>query len=47
MLPVGDSTLEAIEYALRALEQRAEVTSQNVSNAEVPGYKASRLDFDV
>ena len=46
MLPVGDSTLEAIEYALRALEQRAEVTSQNVSNAEVPGYKATRLDFE-
>lgn len=46
MLPVGDSALDAIEYALRALEQRAEVTSQNVSNSEVPGYKATRLDFE-
>jgi flagellar basal body rod protein FlgB len=46
MLPVGDSTVQTIEYALRALEQRAEVTSQNVSNAEVPGYRANRLDFE-
>ena len=46
MPSIGDSALQSIEYALRALEKRAEITSQNVSNADVPGYRASRLEFE-
>lgn len=46
MVPLGDRATQAIEYALGALERRAEVTAHNVSNAEVPNYQASRLDFE-
>ena len=46
MNPVGDKTMQAIEYALDALDRRAEVTAQNVANALVPGYQASKLPFE-
>ena len=46
MLPVGDSTMQVIEYALKALEQRAQVVANNVANSEVPGYRAKRLNFE-
>ena len=46
MVPIGDSTMQVIEYALKALEQRAQVTANNVANAEVPGFRAERLDFE-
>ena len=46
MTPIGDETVEAIEYALDALALRAEVTANNVANAEVPGFVASRVSFE-
>ena len=46
MLPVGDSTMQVIEYALKALEQRAQVVANNVANSETPGFRAKRLDFE-
>ena len=46
MTPISDTTMQAIEYALGALARRAEVTAQNVANAEVPNYQASRLSFE-
>ena len=46
MLPIGDSTMQVIEYALEALEKRAQVVANNVANAEVPGYRAERLNFE-
>ena len=46
MLPIGDDTLQVIEYALDALELRSEVTANNVSNSEVPGFTASRVSFE-
>jgi len=44
--PISDTTMQAIEYALGALARRGEVTAQNVANAEVPNYRASRLSFE-
>ena len=46
MLPIGDQTMEVIEYALNALELRSQTTANNVANAEVPGFRASRVSFE-
>ena len=46
MLPVSDKTISVIEYALNALEKRSEVTANNVANSEVPGFAASRVNFE-
>lgn len=42
----SDQTMAVIEHAMRALEMRSEVTANNVANAEVPGFRASRLSFE-
>ena len=46
MLPISDTTIDAIEYALVALETRSRVTANNVANAEVPNFGASRVEFE-
>lgn len=46
MLPITDKTIDTIEYALNALEMRSRVTAHNVANSEVPGFKASRVEFE-
>lgn len=46
MLPIGDQTMDVIEYALDALELRSQVTANNVANSEVPGFRASRVSFE-
>ena len=46
MGPVGDSTLTAVEYALRALAQRAEVNAHNVANLNTPGFRATKVEFE-
>jgi flagellar basal-body rod protein FlgB len=38
--------MQAMEYALRGLERRREVISNNVANSETPGFIASRVDFE-
>jgi flagellar basal-body rod protein FlgB len=43
---MADATMSATEYALRALAQRAEVTAHNVANANTPGFRASRVEFE-
>lgn len=45
-VPAADRTLGAIEYALRGLALRSEVTANNVANAEVPGFRASKVEFE-
>jgi flagellar basal-body rod protein FlgB len=42
----NDLTTQAIEWALNGLERRSEVISNNVANAEVPGFQGSRVDFE-
>jgi flagellar basal-body rod protein FlgB len=46
MVPISDQTMAAIEYAMGALNTRAEVIANNVSNSEVPGFQASRVSFE-
>ena len=43
---IEETTMQAIEYALAALERRSEVSAHNVANAETPGFTASRLSFE-
>jgi flagellar basal-body rod protein FlgB len=46
VLRIGDDTMQVIEYALGALELRSQTTANNVANAEVPGFQASRVSFE-
>ncbi len=46
MLPIGDTAMDAIEYALDGLNLRSEVTAANLANAEVPGFRGSRVAFE-
>lgn len=43
---VNDKTLQALASAKKFREMRQEVISSNIANANVPGYKAKRLDFE-
>ena len=42
----NDATTHVIEYALKGLDRRNEVIANNVANAEVPGFLASKVDFE-
>jgi flagellar basal-body rod protein FlgB len=43
---IDDPTLKALASALNYRQMRQEVISSNVANAETPGYKAKRVDFE-
>jgi flagellar basal-body rod protein FlgB len=45
-MEVNDKTLQALAAGMKFREMRQEVISSNVANAETPGYKAKRLDFE-
>lgn len=46
MLPISDATMQVIEYALDGLTLRSETIADNVANAEVPGFRGSKVDFE-
>ena len=46
MLPIGDSTTQALEFALQGLQARADVRADNVANVNTPGFRAKRVDFE-
>ena len=46
MLPIGDATMYALEYALDGLALRSETIADNVANAEVPGFRGSKVQFE-
>jgi flagellar basal-body rod protein FlgB len=46
MGPVGDVTSTTIEHALRGLSVRADVRADNLANANTPGFRAGRVDFE-
>jgi flagellar basal-body rod protein FlgB len=46
MLPISDATMRVIEYALDGLTTRSETIANNVANAEVPGFRSSKVDFE-
>jgi flagellar basal-body rod protein FlgB len=43
---VFDVTMRAIQASLDGLAARQRLTAENIANAEVPGYLASRVDFE-
>lgn len=45
-MKVSDKTLQALETALKFRNLRQELITSNIANAETPGYKAKRLDFE-
>ena len=45
-MKVDDTTLQALASSLKFREMRQKLITSNVANAETPGYKAKRLDFE-
>jgi flagellar basal-body rod protein FlgB len=45
-MDVNDKTLKALTTALNFREMRQELITSNVANANTPGYKAKKLDFE-
>lgn len=43
---VNDKTLKALAASLNFRQMRQEIISSNVANADTPGYKAKRVDFE-
>lgn len=46
MLPLSDTTMRAVEHALDGLKARFDVHAANITNANTPGYRAARVDFE-
>jgi flagellar basal body rod protein FlgG len=44
MMIGNDLTTQAIEWALKGLERRSQVSANNIANAETPGFRASAVD---
>jgi len=45
-MDVNDKTLNALTTALNFREMRQELISSNVANANTPGFKAKKMDFE-
>lgn len=45
-MDVSDKTLKALTTALNFREMRQELISSNVANANTPGFKAKKMDFE-
>lgn len=45
-MDINDKTMQALAAGLKFREMRQEVISSNIANAETPGYKAKRLEFE-
>ena len=45
-MDINDKTLKALTTALGFREMRQELISSNVANANTPGFKAKKMDFE-
>lgn len=45
-MEIVDSSMKALTTALNFRKMRQEIISANIANAETPGYKAKRIDFE-
>lgn len=45
-MDVNDKTLKALTTAVNFREMRQELISSNVANANTPGFKAKKMDFE-
>ena len=43
---IADATTTALHAALTGLQQRADVTANNIANIDTPGYLAGRVSFE-
>lgn len=43
---INDKTMKALAASLNFRQMRQEVISSNIANADTPGYKAKRVDFE-
>ncbi len=45
-MKVEDKTFKALEASLKFRQLRQELIASNIANAETPGYKAKKIDFE-
>ncbi len=45
-MKIEDKTMKALAASLNFRQMRQEVISSNIANADTPGYKAKRVDFE-
>lgn len=45
-MEIDDKTLQALTASLKFRQLRQELHASNIANAETPGYKAKKLDFE-
>lgn len=45
-MDVNDKTLKALSTALNFREMKQKLISSNIANANTPGYKSKKLDFE-
>ena len=45
-MKIEDETVKALATALNFRQMRQELISSNIANAETPGYKAKKIDFE-
>ncbi len=43
---INDATINALSTSLNFREMRQEILAANIANAETPGYKSKKLDFE-
>lgn len=45
-MKIDDKTMQALTASLKFRQLRLELQASNIANAETPGYKAKKLDFE-
>ena len=45
-MKIDDTTLRALATSLNLRQMRQKILTSNIANAETPGYKSKRLDFE-
>lgn len=43
---IDDNTMKALAASLKYRQMRQELIASNIANAETPGYKAKKIDFE-
>ena len=43
---IDDKTMQALAASLKYRQLRQELIASNIANAETPGYKAKKIDFE-
>lgn len=43
---ISDKTIQALSASLKFRQMRQELINSNIANAETPGYKAKKIDFE-